>query len=662
MANRFLVQTDYRAIDNMTPAMTRMNRGFGRFAGNITDGNSAIGRSFGSVNKIINRGLMVGMIALAGGAALAAREYVKLENNIVSAAAKFKDIDVNATNFKESLLELSTAARAVGSDTEFSATDAAGALDKFAMAGLRSDQSMALLRGTTNLATVSQSDLTTAVDVATDTLGAFNLTVDDTVQLEKNLNRVSDVMAKTTTTANTSLMDMFEAVKAGAPAFTSAGQEIETFSAFTGVMANAGLKGSQAGTSLRNVMLRLAKPTGEAADVLDKLNIKTQDSQGNFRDAIDILADFEKGLDGMGTAQTTAALATVFGARTVTGINVLLAEGSDKLRDYRESLINSTGAASDMAAAMRTSLSSQIQILKSGLIELGLKFIEAFDKDGRGALAGLVDFVQAFDMEPLIEFAKIVTTVFKIIAKNWKILVMLAVALKVVAAAIAVVNIITGVFGVTLAVSPVGQIIMLLALLALMITFVVLHWDEIVAVMKVVWEWIKKTGIAIKDWIISALKTAGRWIADTGQKFTFLLGPLGMIVSAIIELIKQWDNIKSAFKDNGFLGGILAIGKALVSSLMAPIQGFLELVSKIPGVGKLAAGGALKIQELRDNLDISNAGVPETPIPSIAGSGFQGAGSLDINIRNEAGDNAEIKESREMPQGTRINQRPAFSM
>ncbi len=209
MASKFSLEAILSLTDNLTGPyrqstnkITAMNRGLTGSFGKL---NSGINKTIGFVGKGLAKGAAIGMGAIAAGAGLAAREFIALDESITQAGAKFKDLDVNSVGYADSLKELSAAARAVGADTEFSATDAAGALDKFAMAGMSSSQSMALLRGTTDLATAAGTDLTSAVDIATDSLGAFNMVTDDTVQLEKNLARVSDVMAKTTTTANTSL-------------------------------------------------------------------------------------------------------------------------------------------------------------------------------------------------------------------------------------------------------------------------------------------------------------------------------------------------------------------------------------------------------------------------------------------------------------------------
>ncbi len=454
MASKFSLEAILSLTDQLTGPYKNTTR-------KITGMNAGLSRSFNKLNAGINRGLkriaQVGLVALGAGIAFSTREFIRLDDSITQAGAKFKDLDVTSNTYKDTLKELSTAARDVGKVTEFSAVDAAGALDKFAMAGFTSSQSMALLMGTTNLATAAGTDLTTAVDIATDSLGAFNLVTEDTVQLEKNLARVSDVMAKTTTTANTNLEEMFESVKAGAQAFTAAGQSIESFAALTGIMANSGIKGSMAGTNLRNVMLRLAKPTGEAADVLKQLGIQTQDSAGNFRDVIDIIGDFEKGLAGMGSAQRTAALTTVFGARAVTGMNILLAEGSDSLRSYRDDLIDSGGASKTMAEAMRQSLGNRLKVIKSGLTELGLQFIEAFEVQGRGAIDKLIIGIQNFDMKPIVDG---VVKVFNFLEKWGPIIIDLAPKLLIFAGAIKAIAIAQVAWNLAMSLSPLGAFLL----------------------------------------------------------------------------------------------------------------------------------------------------------------------------------------------------------
>lgn len=390
------------AILSLTDDLTRPYK---RTTNKVVGMNDRLGKSFKSLGRGITRSLKVGaaigIAALGAGLVIATKEFIAMEGAVTAAGAKFKDIDVLADNFNDKLKELQASARAVGRDTKFSATDAAGALDKFAMAGVSSVDAMALLMGTTNLAVVANTDLTTAVDIATDTLGAFNLMADDTAQLELNLARVSDVMSKSTTSANTSLEELFEAVGKGGAIFANTGQDIETFSALAGVLADATVKGGEAGTALRNVMLRLSKPTGEAADLIDDLGVKVADSEGNFNDVVDIIADFEKGLKSLAPVQRAAALKTIFGDRAITSFSILLAKGSDGLREFREELRGSAGATKSMADAINQSLGNRLLALKSALIETGFTFVEVFADKAGPTIDRLTDGIKNIDLSSL---------------------------------------------------------------------------------------------------------------------------------------------------------------------------------------------------------------------------------------------------------------------
>lgn len=399
MGSKFSLEAILSLTDNLTGPYKNTTR-------KITGMNAGLSRSFNKLNAGINRGLkriaQVGLVALGAGIAFSTREFIRLDDAITKAGAKFQDMDVNAADYKDRLKELSTAARDVGKITEFSAVDAAGALDKMAMAGLTAKQSMALLLSTTNLASVADTDLTTSVDIATDALGAFGLMVEDTGQLTENLTRINDVFAKTSVAVNTDLEQLFETVKKGGPAMTAAGQELETFAAIAGRMASAGIKASQSGTAIATSISRLAK-NKEALNSLAALGVQVADNEGNFRNMIDVLADIENATKTMGSQQRAATVATIFGDRAWKAFLPLLEEGIDKTRDLETTLFNAAGASKTMAEAMRQSLGNRLKVIKSGLTEIGLKFIEAFEEKGRGALDKLIIGIQNFDVQPIVD-------------------------------------------------------------------------------------------------------------------------------------------------------------------------------------------------------------------------------------------------------------------
>jgi TP901 family phage tail tape measure protein len=420
MAVNFSVATLFTAKDRISGAFKRMGNNadkFGRKSEKAFNRASRSGKRFNDVAKGIIKAQVLtrGFQALTAGISEAAVEFANFDQSIISASAKFKGLDLTTKKGIETFERLKNKAREVGATTEFSASQAAQGLDFLALAGFNSEQAMAALGGTVNLATSANIDLGLATDIATDSLGAFGLMTKDSIQLQKNLTRVNDVMAKTMATSNTSIEQLFEAVAAGAADFTQAGQSMETFSALAGIMANSGKKGESAGTALRNVMVRLAAPTGEAAKILERFAVKTQDQAGNFRDVVDILGDFDKATRKLGSAQKTAAISTVFGLRAQGAINILLKAGSKEMSKYRDELQKAGGASQRMADIMRSSLINRLKGLRSALLELTFKVFAKFEERGKLSIDKLTEIVRAFDPTPIIVGIEKMVLVFEML-------------------------------------------------------------------------------------------------------------------------------------------------------------------------------------------------------------------------------------------------------
>lgn len=595
-SSKFSMSAVLSLIDNMTNP-------YKKTTSKITALNRSLGGSFGTLNRSIDkvamgvgRGLrnaaVLGAGALTAGAVKATRDFIELDSAITNAGAKFKDLDSGSKTFNKNLKALQTEARKVAKVTEFLGTDTAGALDKMAMAGMTSVQAMELLSGTTNLATAANTDLTTAVDISTDTLGAFNLEAS-----KFNLDKVSDQMAKVTTTANTDLLSMFESVKTGAPAFTAAGQKISTFNSLVGKLANAGIKGGESGTSLRNMILRLSKPTGEAAGVISDLGVKIQDSRGNFRDIIDIIGDFEKGLKGMGTAQKTAALTTVFGARSVTGFNILLNEGQTELRKYQKSIENSTGASQKMADAIRNSIGNRIKVLFSGLSELGLKFIEAFETRGRSALNKLIEVVQNFDMNIIIDAVNKGIETFKnltnFIKENKNVILGFITTLAIFKGAIIAVTIAQKAQMLAMAVGPVltmiklfmslaktegilatAQLALNTAMSANPVALIIIGVMALIAVViLLIKNWGKIKPVVVKVWNAVSGFISKMWNGLMGLLDNPFFTAIGLMVAPWITIplliIKNWEQFKTI---------MIGVGQAVVAVLKFIWASFLKLL------------------------------------------------------------------------------------
>jgi len=738
MASRYAVETVFKLIDNITPKLDQIGIK-GKVVGNALkkdflktqDSLSGIGSKLQSVAKYA---VAAGAALIGVGIAVAAKQFVEFDQAATAATAKFKDLDVTSASYAQSLEAIKQKAREVAAVTEYNAVDTAGALEKMAMAGLTSEQSMAMLKGTTNLATAASMDLTTAVDIATDTLGAFRLLTDeagnalDAAGITKNMDRVSDVMAKTTNMFNTDMSMMFESIKKGAPQFADAGQSIETFSALVGVMANSGIKGSESGTALRNIMLRLAAPTDQASKLMGKLGVQVKDSAGNYLDVIDIIGQFEAATKSMGSAERAAAMSTIFGSRSVSAMNILMAEGSDALRRYRTDLENAGGAAANIAEAMRGSIKNKIEVLKSALTELGFKFIDAFQAKGVSVIDNLTDAVSKFDPAPIIAglstaaniiigLVKVIYTLRYIImgcAIAWGIYKAAMIAAVIVSKVMAFVKIVQGlmaaqqglnvvqaIYNALLLANPIGLIIAAVGILIGLIIALVMNWDKVCAAMSAAWEWIKKIAAIIWDGLVGAFKATVDWIKQNSEKalalITIFTGPFGFIISIVKELKDNWGLVVEAFKSDGILGALKKIGGIILSAVLAPIQGLLEVLAKIPGVDKLLGPAITKMQEFRNTLKgidtaeqasasavhpsvqaamrtaTTTSGVsavspsvapatvqPTTPMTTAQQSAYysrtESRETVDINVRPEQGAAASVNRARPAPRSrVRVN-------
>ena len=375
MASNLKIKTIFSAIDKITAPIKKMQSKISAFSGKS-------GRALNNFSKQTRRssstlGGMLKTFALVTAVGI----FTRAIKNAIDVGKEFeKTIDSVSSKFDnlspENLIAIEKAARQVGATTEFTATQAAEGLSFLALAGFTAEEAITSLPKVVDLATAANIDLASASDIATDSLSAFGMASDDATVQAAKLENIMDVMLATTTKSNTNLEQLFDAVAKGGSTFVSAGQSMETFNALSGRLADSAIKGGEAGTALRNIMLRLSKPTGESAKVLKDLGVTTTDAEGNFRDITDIIADFETGLEGMGTAQRTAALTTVFGARSTNAFNILLKAGSGNLKEFRTELENSSGKTKEMAAIMRDNLNGQVKSLQSRFESIK---IEAFN-------------------------------------------------------------------------------------------------------------------------------------------------------------------------------------------------------------------------------------------------------------------------------------------
>jgi len=275
----------------------------------------------------------------------------------------------------DDLDDLREVAKRMGAETRFSAVEAAEGMTFLGMAGFETHEIIDAMPAVLNLAAAGALDLARASDIASDIMSGFGIEASD-------MGRVADVLAMTASRANTSVEMMGETMKFAAPIAREFGVSLEETSAMAGLMADAGIKGSQAGTTLRTVFTRLAAPSAEAASLMKQLGIETMDANGDMLSMGEILRSTEGAMEGMSESQRLQTAETLFGRQAMTGMLAVLGEGADTFDEFVDQLENSEGAAADMAKTMEDTLGGAFRELKSAteglLIEFGEVMVPVF--------------------------------------------------------------------------------------------------------------------------------------------------------------------------------------------------------------------------------------------------------------------------------------------
>lgn len=277
-----------------------------------------------------------------------------------------------ATN--EQFKALEQAALDAGANTAYSASQAADALSFLAMAGFTTEQQIATLPNMLDLAAASGADLAQSADIASNMMTGFGIAAEES-------GRMADVLVKTTTTANTDLLQLGDAMKYVAPVANGLGISFEETAAAVGIMSNAGIQGSMAGTALRAALLQLASPAGQAEKAMEELGIQTMNADGNMKPLPELIGHIASKMEGMTDAQKTSTAAQLVGTEAASGFVTLLEAGEEGLQAYTTKLENSGGTAEKVADKMKDNLIGSFDEFTSAVegaaIGVGKEFLPA---------------------------------------------------------------------------------------------------------------------------------------------------------------------------------------------------------------------------------------------------------------------------------------------
>ena len=278
------------------------------------------------------------------------------------------------------LEQLTAKAKQLGAETKFTAAEAAEALNYMAMAGWKTEEMLSGIDGVLDLAAASGADLGTTADIVTDALTAFGMKAED-------CSHFADILAAASSNANTNVTMMGETFKYCAPIAGSLGFTAEDTAVAIGLMANSGIKASQAGTALRTIMTKLSSDVKIASESIGEVVVKTTNADGSMRDLSDIVTDLRAAFSGLSESEQSAAAKSIVGAEAMSGFLAIMNAGEADVQKLTGSIENCAGAAADMSKTMQNNLRGAMDEFSSALEGVGIAVYDKF----KGALVDTVN-------------------------------------------------------------------------------------------------------------------------------------------------------------------------------------------------------------------------------------------------------------------------------
>lgn len=313
-----------------------------------------------------------GLAAYTAAVAAAAVGIAKFATSVgTSFEAGMSGVEAIANATGEEMDMLTEKAKELGSSTKFTATEVSEGFNYMAMAGWSAEEMMEGIDGVINLAAASGEDLGLVSDIVTDSLTAFKMSADDA-------GRYADILAQASSNANTNVAMMGETFQYCAPIAGALGYKVDDMATAIGLMANAGIKGSMAGTSLRSIMTNLSAPTDNSAAAMEKLGISLENEDGTMKTFAELLENMREGFQGLSEAEAAAAAKAIAGKPGMSGLLALINASDEDVAALATEIENCAGAAEKMANVKLDNLQGDITILKSATEGLGLSIYDTF--------------------------------------------------------------------------------------------------------------------------------------------------------------------------------------------------------------------------------------------------------------------------------------------
>ena len=451
-------------------------------------------------------------------------------------------------------------AREMGSKTKFSASEAAEAMNYMAMAGWKTSDMLEGIEGVMNLAAASGEDLATTSDIVTDALTAFGLSASDS-------GHFADILAAASSNANTNVSMMGETFKYCAPIAGALGFSAEDTAEAIGLMANAGIKGSQAGTALRTIMNNLSGDVTVCGSAIGEVTIATTNADGSMRDLSDILADCRTAFSGLTESEKAQAAESLVGKNAMSGFLALMNAGEADINKLSSAIDNCDGCAAGMAETMNDNLAGQLTILKSQLQELAISFGELLMPAIRtivGWIQKFVDWLNSMDegtRKVIVTIALVAAAIGPVLIIVGKVISAVGTIMTLVPKLAGVINAAKGVFAAFNAVCAANPYVLIIAAIVALVAAFIYLWNNCEEFRQFwidLWEGIKEIAIAVWEALKEFFKAAWEAIKSTAETvwnaissfFTGLWEGIKNIFTTVVNAISTfltnaWNAIKN---------------------------------------------------------------------------------------------------------------------
>ena len=499
-------------------------------------------------------------------------------------------------------------AREMGSKTKFSASEAAEAMNYMAMAGWKTGDMLAGVEGIMNLAAASGEDLATTSDIVTDALTAFGLSAGDS-------GHFADILAAASSNANTNVSMMGETFKYCAPIAGALGYSAEDTALAIGLMANAGIKSSQAGTSLRKIMTELNGEIKIHGSQLGDVTIQTANADGTMRSFSDILGDCRSAFSRLTDSEKASTAESLVGKTAMSGFLAIMNAGEGDVSKLENAIGHCSdtmdgynGAAAKMASVMQDNLSGQLTILKSQLQELAISIGDALMPSIREFVEHIQKLVDKFNSLDdgtkaiIVKVALFAAALGPVLIVIGSVVSAIGSIMTIIPALASGISAVTGAFGALSAVMLANPITLVIAAVAALIAIFVVLWNKCDAFREFwinLWEKIKSLFSSVVDFIKE------NWLGLALCLVNPIAGAFKLLYDNCEGFRTFWQNLWTGIKDffSGIWEGIKSVFSGVIDFIKNNWQGLLLiLVNPIAGAFKLIYDNCEGFREFWQNL------------------------------------------------------------